>query len=168
MKRVLISLCFLVLCSVSFAGPKDDLEGYYKADMELMKKAVEKRIASLSEERKDSAKAKMDILLKTASRAVIQFTDKEVNMWGLGEPNQTKTYTIEKVEGNTLTVNVDGVVSGVAIEKDSIQFTSGRDRRFLKIEEKEAKEMIAKVEAENKKKEGPSIEEKTPVEGGME
>lgn len=178
MKKVLVSLFFVALCSVAFAGPKEDLVGYYKADVPAIKKNIEAQVAAMPEEQQAMIKVQMEMMMKMFENMVVQFTETETSAWMMGQPKKSSKYTIEKIEGNVVTIKDDDSTNSFTVSKDAIEIaTPGGNMRFVKIEEKEAKEMIAKSEAaaaEAKKNaeaevpvEAPAEEVEVEEEGGM-
>ncbi|PCJ60224.1 MAG: hypothetical protein COA79_08620 [Planctomycetota bacterium] len=121
MKKINLMLCMLCLFSIGSlcADVKKDMQGYWKADLDALKKSMEKKLNEMPAEQRQFAGGMIKMMTEIFKNFAIHITEKEqIALTPKGE--EKKSYEIVKVDGNKVTMKVGSKEVTVLVEKDKL------------------------------------------------
>lgn len=141
-----ISFIFIILISTPiFAGPKEDLIGYYFFDPIASKKEIEKAYSKLP---KEQIKFIVEKNLSEMELTVIQFTDKE-RIKTIGTNVEKHKYEILKESKKSLTIKYNGNTFEALNEGNKLTLKRPEGNLyFVKVTENDAQTRIVKMNEE--------------------
>ncbi|PCJ62307.1 MAG: hypothetical protein COA79_04385 [Planctomycetota bacterium] len=122
-----------------FAGPKEDLIGYYVFDMDATKKIIKKTTSKLPKNQRQNI---FDLYVKTYSTAVIRYTESE-RIKVVGATVDRSPYDILKETKKSITIKYGGITYKVSFKPKGLTLKAPQGKfTLIRLSDKEGQAKI--------------------------